>query len=82
MAKSDMANSSMSKLGMAEPGGQPPLWGVDEVSAFLGVPVKTLYEWRRKGYGPQGTRVGRHLRYRPDGVLAWFENLERHEAAA
>lgn len=31
---------------------------------LLGVPVKTLYQWRYKGVGPAGVRVGRHLRYR------------------
>jgi predicted DNA-binding transcriptional regulator AlpA len=77
LAKWDVAKSDV-----AEPNGQPPLWSVEEVSAFLGVPVKTLYEWRRKGYGPRGTRVGRYVRYKPDGVVAWFDNLERHEAAA
>jgi hypothetical protein len=49
-----------------------PLWTISDVSTYLGVPVMTLYHWRRTGYGPQGNRVGRHLRYDPDGVRAWF----------
>ncbi len=44
----------------------------EEVARFLGVPVKTLYQWRYKGLGPQAFRVGRHLRYRPADVEAWL----------
>ena len=53
------------------------LWTVQDVSTYLGIPVMTLYHWRRTGYGPRGTRVGRHLRYRPEEVRAWFENQGR-----
>ncbi len=28
------------------------LWGVKEVFAYLGVPVKTLYQWKWRGEGP------------------------------
>ncbi|CAL9618348.1 hypothetical protein SUDANB95_05756 [Actinosynnema sp. ALI-1.44] len=52
-----------------------PLWTVADVSAFLGVPVHTLYGWRTKGYGPPARRVGKHLRYLPSEVRAWFEHL-------
>ncbi|MEU0152951.1 helix-turn-helix domain-containing protein [Micromonospora fulviviridis] len=53
---------------------QPPqLWTVDDVSAYLGVPVQTLYTWRKRRIGPPAGRVGRHLRYDPDAVRAWFE---------
>ena len=49
-----------------------------EVSAFLKVPVKTLYEWKLKGTGPRVSKVGRHLRYRWSDVERWLE--ERQEA--
>lgn len=52
------------------------LWGVDDVAAYLGVPVQTLYGWRTKGYGPPARRVGKHLRYRPVDVRTWFEALD------
>ncbi|MEU1753997.1 helix-turn-helix domain-containing protein [Micromonospora matsumotoense] len=48
------------------------LWTVDDVSAHLGVPVQTLYTWRKRRTGPPAARVGRHLRYDPDAVRAWF----------
>lgn len=51
------------------------LWGVREVAEYLGVPIATLYQWRYHGYGPRGGRVGRHVRYDPDDVRAWFASL-------
>jgi excisionase family DNA binding protein len=49
------------------------LWTVTEVSTYLGVPVGTLYQWRTRGQGPVGLRVGRHLRYRPVDVARWLD---------
>lgn len=54
----------------------PRLWGVDDVAVYLGIPVKTLYQWRYRGYGPRGRKVGKHVRYDPDQVRAWFESLD------
>ena len=48
------------------------LWSVQEASRYLGVPVGTLYQWRSAGRGPKAGRAGRHLRYRPEDVRAWF----------
>jgi excisionase family DNA binding protein len=47
------------------------LWSVDDVSAYLGVPVKTLYQWKWRGEGPPVRKVGRHLRYDPAAVRNW-----------
>ncbi|WP_066361069.1 helix-turn-helix domain-containing protein [Herbidospora mongoliensis] len=47
------------------------LWSADDVAEFLGVPVATLYQWRCRRIGPRGRRIGKHLRYMPDDVLAW-----------
>jgi transposase-like protein len=30
-----------------------PLWPPTEVATYLGVPVQTLYQWRRKRIGPR-----------------------------
>lgn len=49
------------------------LWSVEDVSAFLGVPVATLYQWRYRRTGPRASRVGRHLRYDPADVRAWLD---------
>lgn len=47
------------------------LWSVHDVSAFLGVPVSTIYQWRVRGEGPRAMRLGRHLRYEPESVAVW-----------
>lgn len=49
------------------------LWTVEETSAWLGVPVNTLYGWRSRSLGPPASRLGRHLRYAPEHVRAWVE---------
>ncbi len=48
------------------------LWTVEDVSAFLGVPVGTLYQWRHRRVGPPAAKVGRHLRYDPAAVRSWL----------
>ena len=48
------------------------LWTVDDVSAFLRVPVGTLYQWRHRRVGPPAAKVGRHLRYNPTDVRSWL----------
>lgn len=57
-----------------------PLASVDEVSAYLAVPVQTLYTWRKRDTGPKGFRVGRHIRYYWADVDAWVE--QQAEAAS
>ncbi|MFJ9784209.1 helix-turn-helix transcriptional regulator [Amycolatopsis sp. NPDC101161] len=51
------------------------LWTVEDVSNYLGVPVSTLYQWRTKGYGPAGRRIGKYVRYRPEDVRSWVDQL-------
>lgn len=55
-------------------------WTIDDVSAFLQVPVATLYQWRHRGIGPKSARVGRHLRYLESDVLAWFRQQRDMDA--
>ncbi len=52
------------------------LWGVQDVAGYLGVPIKTLYQWRQHNYGPKSRRVGRYVRYDPDDVINWFHELD------
>ncbi|GAB3123464.1 hypothetical protein GCM10027160_43840 [Streptomyces calidiresistens] len=42
-----------------------------DLADLLGVPVETVYQWRRKRTGPRGFRVGRHLRFDPEDVRRW-----------
>ena len=46
---------------------------INELSEMLGIPIDTLYGWRHRGEGPQGYRIGRHVRYRRAAVEAWLE---------
>jgi hypothetical protein len=43
------------------------LWTVEDVGEFLGVPVRTLYDWRGRGYGPTGKKVRALSALRPSG---------------
>ena len=53
-------------------------WGLDalisiaELSAYLGVPVATIYDWRVHGHGPAAFRFGKHLRFAISDVRAWI----------
>lgn len=46
---------------------------IEELSEYLQVTVKTLYDWRHRGLGPRGPRVGRYVRYRQADIDAWLE---------
>lgn len=54
--------------------GLDPLLSVDELSEYLGVPVRTIYDWRQTGHGPTGIRIGRHLKFAVSDVLAWIDS--------
>lgn len=46
---------------------------VKDLAAELGVPLKTVYNWRYRGYGPPSANFGQHVRYRREDVDAWIE---------
>ncbi|MDX3760011.1 helix-turn-helix domain-containing protein [Streptomyces sp. AK02-04a] len=58
-----------------------PLATPAEVAAYLGVPVKTLYQWKYRGIGPNVHKVGRHLRYRWPEVDAWLNAQATYDLA-
>jgi predicted DNA-binding transcriptional regulator AlpA len=55
---------------------QDRLWTAEETAAYLQIPKATLYQWRYLGIGPKSGRVGRHLRYDPEDVKAWFRRQQ------
>lgn len=57
-----------------------PLWTVEDVARYLGIPVATLYQWRYRQTGPRASRVGRHLRYDPADVRDWLARQADHHA--
>ncbi len=58
------------------------LFSVQELAAYLGVPVATLYQWRYRREGPVGFRVGRHIRYRWGDIQVWIEHQVENSSAS
>ncbi|MET9413465.1 helix-turn-helix domain-containing protein [Streptomyces klenkii] len=54
----------------------------DDIAALFGVPLETVYQWRRKRTGPPGFRVGKHLRYDPADVQRWAAERKAAQSAA
>ncbi|WP_457029446.1 helix-turn-helix domain-containing protein [Kitasatospora sp. P5_F3] len=52
----------------------------EDIARIFGVPLETIYQWRRKRTGPPGFRVGRHLRYDPSEVAQWVADQNREVA--
>jgi predicted DNA-binding transcriptional regulator AlpA len=51
------------------------------LAARFGVPLATVYGWNSKGTGPRFMRLGKHVRYKLEDVLAW-ENEQYADQAA
>ncbi|AWW39930.1 helix-turn-helix domain-containing protein [Streptomyces cadmiisoli] len=43
----------------------------NDIADMFGVPLETVYQWRRKRTGPPGFRIGKHVRYDPVDVRAY-----------
>lgn len=43
----------------------------EELAERYQVPVATVYQWRTKGYGPRGIKIGRHVRFALPEVERW-----------
>ena len=56
-----------------------PLMSIEELSEYLNVPVRTLYDWRLSGKGPCALHVGRQLRYFVSDVHAWLASQRERE---
>ena len=50
--------------------GLEPLLSIEELSEYLNVPIRTLYDWRLAGKGPCAVHVGRQLRYAPAPLVS------------
>ena len=58
------------------------LWSIAEVAHYLSVSKDTIYGWRKSGYGPPASKVGKHLRWRPVDVTDWIDRLRQTEPSA
>jgi excisionase family DNA binding protein len=61
-------------------GGLEPLLSIEDLSEYIGVPMKTIKDWRTKGEGPAAIKIGNHVRYDVRDVTAWLESC--HEVSA
>lgn len=61
------------------PSGLEPLLSIEELSEYLHVPVKTLYDWRLTGKGPRAVHVGRQLRFFVSDVQDWLSSQREDE---
>lgn len=52
-----------------------------QVAARCGVPLPTVYSWRRRGLGPLSVRLGGYRRWDPDAVERHARELDRQRAA-
>jgi excisionase family DNA binding protein len=69
------------RVGASGPPALPPRYLTpEEIAALFGVPLETVYQWRRKHTGPPAFRVGRHLRYDPAVVAEWVAQQTEKEA--
>ena len=50
---------------------------VADVATYLGVAVKTVYDWQYAGNGPRQLKIGGQIRYRPEDVDAWLDASQR-----
>ncbi|MFF0245044.1 helix-turn-helix transcriptional regulator [Streptosporangium sandarakinum] len=53
-----------------------------DVAEYLGVPEKTLTQWRYLRKGPKYAYVGRHVRYRWPDVEKWLDQQMQGGSAA
>ncbi len=46
---------------------------LNQIAAYLGVPIATLYQWRHRGEGPRGIKVGGHVRVRESELERYLD---------
>lgn len=52
------------------------IWGKAQLADFLGISPRTFDQWRYRGTGPRGFRVGRYVKWRKSEVLRWVTEQE------
>jgi len=52
----------------------------EELAEHLGKTSRTLLEWRKRGFGPPTTMIGRSPHYRKEAVQQWLLKLEEKES--
>lgn len=44
----------------------------EQLAEYLNLPLGTIYQWRTRGVGPPGMKLGRHVRFRKVDVDMWL----------
>ena len=57
-----------------------PFMTIDDLANWLRVPVQTVYDWRRRSYGPRAHKIGGQLRWRRSDVEEWLEGVAERPA--
>lgn len=52
--------------------GLEPLISMQQLAAYLDVPVQRIYDWRAAGTAPRGYRFGRELRFTVTEIRRWL----------
>ena len=71
--------TTSASAGSAGSSGLEPLLSIEELSEYLHIPVKTLYDWRLTGRGPCAVHVGRQLRYFVSDVHDWLASQREQQ---
>jgi excisionase family DNA binding protein len=64
--------------GSGDASGLTTLLSVEEIAAWLQVPIATIYRWRSRGEGPPGYKIGKHVRFDRGEVLTWLAAQKDH----
>lgn len=59
---------------IAWPTMKDPLLSIEDLAAYLQVPIQTVYNWRTEGRGPRAIKIGKHVRFRQTDVEAWLNS--------
>jgi hypothetical protein len=59
--------------------GLEPLMSIEELSEYLNVPVRRLYDWRLAGKGPCAVHIGRQIGYFVTDVHEWLRQNREAE---
>ncbi|MET4643683.1 excisionase family DNA binding protein [Streptomyces atratus] len=54
----------------------------DDIAEIFGVPLETVYQWRKRRTGPPGFRIGKHVRYDPAEVQTYVRQCKSADRAA
>lgn len=59
-----------------------PLMTVQELAAYIGYEVSSVYNFKQNGRGPRMTKVGSRVRYRKSDVDTWIADQNKSEEAS